>query len=103
MGLPDILMAVSSDVWVYAIVAFVLGGGLTYGGLQLITKQRMAAAKLEATRIVDEAKIGAEVIAKTARVDAKEELIHKMDGLDKKNNAAREEIKEAERRVERRD
>ncbi len=101
MGLPAIL-AVSSLDLVFVLIGLLLGGVLTYVTLSILGKQRLAAARQESNRIVDEAKSQAEVVVKTANVEAKAEFIAKIEEFEKQSSQVRDEMKEAERRLEKR-
>ncbi len=101
MGLPEVL-AVSSDALIWIILGLVLGAGATYAALTLVGRQKFAAARREANRIVDEAKSQADVIVKTANLEAKSEFIAKLEEFEKQTSIVRDELKDAERRLEKR-
>jgi ribonucrease Y len=101
MGLSAIL-AVSATDLVWVLVGLLIGAGVMYAALRYMGTQRLVSARQEANRIVDEAKSQAEVIVKTASVEAKGEFIEKLEEFEKQSSQVREELKEAERRLEKR-
>ncbi len=103
MGLPVILAVSSTEFWAWIVVAFVIGLGLAVTMLSFLGKSRLVAGQREATKIVDEAKRQAEVIVKTAQVDARGEIIKKQEEFEAQCSKVRDELKEAERRLEKRE
>jgi len=101
MGLPELVVAAGPSM-PYLLLAFVAGIGGAFLLFRVLDKQRLGAAQREASRVIDEAKSQAEVITKTARVDAKEEFLKKVEEFERQNAEVRDELKEAERRLERR-
>jgi ribonuclease Y len=102
MGLPPCLAAVSGLHFVFALIGLLIGAGATYAVLVILGKQRALAAQRDAERVVAEAKNQADVIVKTAQLEAKGEFIAKMEEFEKQSAAIRDELKEAERRLEKR-
>jgi len=102
MGLPFVLAALPTTTTVLLLLGVAIGIGLTYGALALFGKRQLTAAKREAERLVGEAKNQAEVIVKEAHVDAKAQFIQRLEEFEKQSSKVRDELKEAERRLEKR-
>ncbi len=100
MSLP-IILADLTIVWI--LLGLVIGAGGTFLALQVLGKQKLVQAKREAESTIDDAKKQAEVLVKTAQVDAKAEFIKRMEEFEKHSAGVREEQKEAERRLEKRE
>ncbi len=99
MGLPPMLAAVET---VYLILGLAVGVGGAVLFFYTVGKQKLQARQREAERLIGEAKSNAEVIVKTANLDAKSEFIKKLEEFEKQSAVVRDELKEAERRLEKR-
>ena len=102
MGLAIGLTASSVKIS-YGVAGLVVGAAVAYGLLSMLGKQKLSTATREAERIIAEAKSQAEVVVKTASLDAKEEFIKKQEEFEKQSAKIRDELKEAERRLEKRE
>jgi len=101
MGLPAVLAALPSPWmwWFFSAAAVFI---VFYALVLVLGKKQLLSAQREAKRLVAEAKTQAEVIVKEANVDAKAQFIQKLEEFDKQSAQVRDELKEAERRLEKR-
>jgi len=103
MGLALILADLTDMLpGIYFISGLLIGMVGVYYGLRIFGKQKIATAQQEAARIIEKSRNEAEVIIKRAEVDAKAEFIQRMDEFEKKSTVIRDELKETERRLEKR-
>ncbi len=103
MGLTAILADSPSTLdLLYLVMGLILGAVSCYFLLQIFNKKRVTSAHRRAEEIVEEAQQKAEVIVKTAQVDAKAEFIQKLEEFEKQSAKVRDELKESERRLEKR-
>ncbi len=102
MGFPFILATDVPLEPLYLAIGLFLGAVATYMGLRIFGKQKLATAQRDAAQIIDKARNEAEVMVKRAEVDAKAEFIQRMDEFERKSAAIRDELKEQERRLEKR-
>jgi len=100
MKLPAILAV--SEILQWSILSMLLGIVAAFILIYFLVKLKVKTAWRDADAIVSEAKSKADVIVKTANVDAKAEFIRRMEEFEKQSNKVREELKEAERRLEKR-
>jgi ribonuclease Y len=103
MGLSAILAEVTSMYLVFLAIGLLAGGGITYVLLNVFAKQQLAAARLKANQVLDEAKAQAEVIVEKGKIDAEKERISKLKEFEKQSAQVREEQKEEQRRLEKRE
>lgn len=100
------LLAQSNSVWGF-VVSLVIGAGAGAAGgyliLRWLGRARFSAARNEAEKLLGEAKSEADVIRKTAEVDAKAELLRGQEQLKKESDAQRAELKEIEKRLAKRE
>ncbi len=102
MGLPAILAAPSMTELSLWVLAFALGAAGGYGLLSYLGKRRRTAAQLEADRIVGEATSKAELIVKTAEVEAGQRRLKEEEIFKRQKAEQEQELKDAERRLEKR-
>ena len=100
MGLP-VILAYDLEPW-YFFIGLCIGALGCFVVLRLFSKQKLATAQRDAAQIIEKAKNEADVLVKRAEVDAKGEFIQRMDEFEKKSAAIRDELKEQERRLEKR-
>ncbi len=93
----------SGYLWVVAIIAVAAGIAGTLVVQALLVRQRRLAIRRESERIVSEAQREAERIVQKAEVDAKAEFIKKQEQFEAETADTRNEIKEAERRLDKRE
>ncbi|GMU20044.1 MAG: ribonuclease Y [Phycisphaerae bacterium] len=103
MELPALMAQAGPLTMAFVVlVSLLVGGGLTYGVLLLLGKDKLASAHKEAERIVGDARSQAEVTAEKAKLEAKGEFIRRMEEFEKQSSAIREEMKETERKLDKR-
>jgi ribonuclease Y len=84
---------------VSAVVAFLLGCGISFWIKGRIQSQKVKAAEDEAVRIVEEARRNAESLLKEANVEAKDRLFVMKSEFDAETKETRNELKKRERRL----
>jgi ribonuclease Y len=91
-------------VWIVLIIIGVLAGAVAgYAITRLIDRQRRTSAEALARQLVEQARAEGENLRKAAELQAKDELYRKREEFDKEANAIRSELREAERKLERRE
>ena len=101
MGLRDVLAAPRAP-YLMLIFGIAIGFIVCYAIILVLGKKQLITAQQEAKRLVGEAKTKAEGIVKEANVDAKAQFIQKLEEFDQQSSKVRDELKEAERRLEKR-
>ncbi|MFO0971926.1 MAG: ribonuclease Y [Phycisphaerae bacterium] len=103
MGLV-MLSQVSTLTLVYPLVAGVaVGAGVCYFALKLVGRRNVLVATEQAQRIIDDAAVKAGDRIKAAEVEAKARFLKEQGEFDKKTAAAKDELREIEKRLEKRD
>ncbi|HOB76712.1 MAG TPA: ribonuclease Y [Phycisphaerae bacterium] len=102
MGLPALLAAVSSLDLAFLILGLAIGAVAVYIALSFSGKGKLAAAERESERIINEAQRQADVIVEKAKVEAEKEYFRKKDQFEKESSVIREELKETEKRLDKR-
>ncbi|MBM4017469.1 MAG: ribonuclease Y [Planctomycetes bacterium] len=85
------------------IVALALGGGIGFAAAWLLATRRARRTKGTADEILAKAQSQADAVVKEARVTAKEEAIRAREAFDKETARTREELRERERVVAKRE
>ena len=88
--------------WLELLIGVVVGAAGILGFLVIRSKKRLLTARHEAERLLSEAQNQAEVIVKEAHVDAKAQFIAKLEEFEQQSSKVRDELREAERRLEKR-
>ncbi|MEJ2641887.1 MAG: ribonuclease Y [Desulfosarcinaceae bacterium] len=89
----------TTSMIVSAVVAFLLGCGISFWIKGRIQSQKVKAAEDEAVRIVEEARRNAESLLKEANVEAKDRLFVMKSEFDAETKETRNELKKRERRL----
>jgi ribonuclease Y len=89
----------TTSMIVSAVVAFLLGCGISFWIKGRIQSQKVKAAEDEAVRIVEEARRNAESLLKEANVEAKDRLFVMKSEFDTETKETRNELKKRERRL----
>ncbi len=103
---PLTILAVSPDVvslllvFLLAVIAAVIG---TYGALHFLGKAKRAAADREVERVLGETEREAARRLQQAEIDAKAEFIKRTDQFDRETADTRNELRDAERRLAKRE
>jgi ribonuclease Y len=87
----------------YLLVAALLGLGLGFGGARLLDRFRLHSVQARVAEITKRAEQDAETIRKRAEVDAKDELFKKREEFNRETDLARNELREHERRLDKRE
>lgn len=90
-------------VVVAAVVAVAAGIGGTLGMVRLLGKARMDAARRDADHIIEQAEKEAQSRRQQAEIDAKSEIIKMRESFEAETGKARNELREEERRIAKRD
>ena len=85
--------------WIYAAIGFVCG--LVF--LSLINSLRMAGASRTRQQLLDDARRDVENLRKTQELDFKEELLRRREDAEKDLNRLRDELREQEKKVDKRE
>ncbi len=94
--------AVSLEVTI-AIVALLVGAGISYAVAMLRTRSRLRVTRKQAEQLLNEAKEKSENIVERAHLEAKEEAIKLKEAIEQELAATRTELKETERRLSKRE
>jgi ribonuclease Y len=90
-------------VIVVGIIALVVGGGIGFAIAYALTARKARETKSEAEGLLAKTQAEADVILKEARVTAKEEAIRTREAFDKETSKTREELRERERVIAKRE
>ncbi|HPC11339.1 MAG TPA: Rnase Y domain-containing protein, partial [candidate division Zixibacteria bacterium] len=82
-----------------AVVAGVIGYFLSWRAAQRMNREKLAAATVEAERVVEEAKKEAEIRRKEARLEAREEFLKLKGDFEREVAARRQELDAADKRL----
>lgn len=91
-----------ASVGLELLIGLVVGAAAVFGFLAIRGKQQFLASRREAERLIEEARNQADVIVKEAHVDAKGQFISKLEEFEQQSSKVRDELKDAERRLEKR-
>lgn len=101
---PALLAQVSTGLTVlFVFLALALGAGGVYAALALVAKGKKSSAEQEAARIKQLAQDEAHRIKMKAEVDAKATFLARQEEFDKQSSVTRNEIREAEKRLDKRE
>jgi len=107
MGPQAIVLAVSSvglgGCFIIALASFLLGGGVVFAIHSYLAKKGRIAAQRQAEQILDEAERQAEQILRKAKVEAREEYLRRKEEFEQQTAQARNELREQERRLTKRE
>jgi len=84
------------------LVGVVVGGAAAYGFILIRGKRLMTSSRQQAERLLNEARNQADVLVKEAQVDAKAQFIAKLEEFERQSSKIRDELKETERKLEKR-
>ena len=99
-----ILAQVSTVAWVLSLlVGLVLGGAATFVILTTLAKRRRQDAQQQATEIVQSAEGRAKEIVRAAEVETKATFLARQEEFEKEAAGTRNEIREAEKRLDKRE
>ena len=93
----------SEHLAILAVISVAVGAALTLVITKVLGGQAISAAKREAEQIVTAAQSEAQTLKKQAELDTRNSQAKLRDEFEKETEAARNEIKEAERRVTKRE
>lgn len=91
------------SVVVQILIGIVVGGILTAGALTVLGKSKVAVGRREAEKINQDARISADQTIKAAQLDARTERDRLLDEFKKETTETRVELKDAERRIAKRE
>lgn len=101
---PLILAEVSTGWAMFlAILAFVVGGALVLLVQMLQAKSIRASAEQQATRTIQESRAKAQDIVRAAEVETKATFLARQEEFEKQAGITRNEIREAEKRLDKRE
>ncbi|HOW19106.1 MAG TPA: Rnase Y domain-containing protein, partial [Phycisphaerae bacterium] len=103
MGLLGWLAVSSSSTIALVIVALLVGAGIAYGISIGWAKSRSRIARGRAEQLLNEAREKAESIVERAHIEAKEEALRLREEIEQEVAGTRAELKEAERRLAKRE
>jgi len=103
MGSVILAQVSTGELFVYMIVACAVGCAGTWVFRSLQAKAKLTSAENEADRLTGEAQSKAQEIVRTAEVEAKASFLELQTGFDKQTAATRNEIREAEKRLDKRE
>jgi ribonucrease Y len=86
-----------------ALAAVLVAVPVGYGIARFLDRSRHSSAQIDAVKITDQAKIQAENLLKELELKAKDELFRKRDEFNREIEKARNEVREQERRLEKRE
>ena len=101
---PQFLLAAFDAVW--ALVAagtLALGVAIGYGLVRTISGKTVGDAKAQAQELISRAESDARGAAEKVRVEAEKAVLERKEKFDKEASAARDEVREAERRLTKRE
>jgi ribonuclease Y len=87
----------------WSLGAAIVGGVLGFAGARLLDRLRQTSARNAAAEILVQTKREADNARKAAELQLKDELYHKREEFDREVNATRNELREQERRLEKRE
>ncbi|MCG3179724.1 MAG: Ribonuclease Y [Phycisphaerae bacterium] len=98
------MLAVTGAVTaVIAVVAVVAGAGVAVAMLRLLGRAQLQAARRDADHLIEQAEKEAEGKRRQGEIDAKAEMIHMREGFETESAKTREEFRETERRLTKRE
>ncbi len=100
---PVILAQVSTGSVLFALLTLFVGAGATYLILWLQAKAKRTSADQEATQLVGRAEDRAKEIVRAAEVETKATFLARQEKFDQQTMATRAEIREAEKRLDKRE
>src|SRR5262245_14708010 len=103
MGPVIMAQASSTTLFVGILLALLAGVGGTLAVIVLRNKSRHSAAQQEVARLIEEGRRDAAEITRAAEVEAKAKYLEQQNEFDQKTAAARNEIREAEKRLDKRE
>jgi ribonuclease Y len=103
MGLLSAVAVSLGWTIVLAVVALLVGVGITYGLSVAWSQSRSRIARKQAEQLLDEAKEKSESIVERAHIEAKEEALKLREEIEHELAATRTELKETERRLTKRE
>lgn len=100
----SILSEVSTFTYLYPLLAGIAAGAiLCYFSLKFMGRRNVLLATQEAQRKLDEGQKRADEVVRAAEVEAKARFLREQQEFDKKTSAARDELREVEKRLDKRD
>jgi ribonuclease Y len=103
MGLVPLAQVSTGMAVLWAILALMAGGGLTLLVLTLQARAKRSSAEQEAARVVQQANTRAQEIVRAAEVETKATFLKRQEEFDKQTAVTRNEIREAEKRMDKRE
>lgn len=101
---PEILAQVSTTgVIGLMFLALLVGAGAIYAVLMLQAKAKQESSRQQAQRIVDNAQSKAQEIVRAAEVETKATFLARQEEFDKQTAVTRNEVREAEKRLDKRE
>ncbi len=88
---------------ILAVVGLAVGGVGTFVFIKTSSGKTLSAARTEAEKIVDEARKDGDTLKKQIELDFRDEMASKREEIEKELNAERNELRDAERRVAKRE
>jgi len=100
---PILIVAGGGAYVLIAIIAIIAGAAGTWLLQNLLGKSQIKAAHQQATLIAEDAQLKADNIVKTAQLDSKAELIRRREEFEQETAAIRNELRESERHLSKRE
>jgi ribonuclease Y len=101
---PELLAQVSTTVAVGLVVlGLAAGAGIVFAIVSIQAKSRRQASQQQTQRTLDDAKARAHEIVRAAEVETKATFLARQEDFDKQTAATRNEIREAEKRLDKRE
>jgi len=100
---PVLLAQVSALSWVFGLVGVLVGAGGVYVALKLSAKAKRESAENEAGTIIRNAESRAREIIRAAEVETKATFLGRQEEFERETAVTRNEIREAERRLDKRE
>ncbi|MEK6644421.1 MAG: ribonuclease Y [Planctomycetota bacterium] len=103
MGLVLLAQVSSGMVAVWILLGLVIGGGLVFAVLTMQARAKTASAEQQAARVMEDAKSRAQGILRSAEVETKATFLARQEEFEKQTSVTRNEIREAEKRLDKRE
>jgi ribonuclease Y len=103
MGSVILAQVSTTALTLWLLVAFVLGGAATYGILTMMAKRRRGEAREQAADIIRAAEDRSKEIVRAAEVETKATFLARQEEFEKEAASTRNEIREAEKRLDKRE
>lgn len=103
MGSVILAQVSTTALTLWLLVAFVLGGAATFGILTMMARRRRGEAREQAADIIQAAEGRSKEIVRAAEVETKANFLARQEEFEKEASSTRNEIREAEKRIDKRE